>query len=77
MIVPGSGVRVYLACGVTDMRKGVSGLAALAQKVLRQDPCSGAVFAFRGRRGGRIKLLFWDGQGFCLYYKVLQRGRFP
>ena len=49
MIVPGSGVRVYLACGVTDMRKGVSGLAALAQNVLRQDPCSGAVFAFRGR----------------------------
>ena len=51
MIGLGTGVRVYLACGVTDMRKGIDGLAAKAQEVLRQDPCSGAVFAFRGRRG--------------------------
>ena len=57
MIGPGSGVRVYLACGATDMRKGILGLAALAQEVLRQQPASGAVFAFRGRRGDRIKLL--------------------
>eukprot|EP00919_Chromeraceae_sp_WS-2016_P064708 GHVR01153312.1.p1 GENE.GHVR01153312.1~~GHVR01153312.1.p1 ORF type:complete len:208 (+),score=28.77 GHVR01153312.1:958-1581(+) len=77
MIGPGTGVRVYLACGVTDMRKGIAGLSALTQDVLRQKPTSGAVFAFRGRRGDRIKLLFWDGQGFCLYYKVLERGRFP
>ncbi len=76
MIGPGAGVRVYLACGVTDMRKGIGGLAALAQQVLQQNPASGAVFAFRGRRGDRIKLLMWDGQGFCLYYKVLERGRF-
>ena len=77
MIGPGAGVRVYLACGVTDMRKGIGGLAALAQQVLNQNPASGAVFAFRGRRGDRIKLLTWDGQGFCLYYKVLERGHFP
>ena len=77
MIGPGAGVRVYLACGVTDMRKGIAGLAALAQQVLNQNPASGAVFAFRGRRGDRIKLLTWDGQGFCLYYKVLERGHFP
>jgi transposase len=76
MIGPGTGVRVYLACGTTDMRKGISGLAMLAQTVLRQQATSGAVFAFRGRRGDRIKLLYWDGQGFCLYYKVLQQGRF-
>jgi transposase len=63
MIGPGTGVRVYLACGVTDMRKGISGLAMLAQTVLRQKPASGAVFAFRGRRGDRLKLLYWDGQG--------------
>jgi transposase len=50
MIGPGTGVRVYLACGVTDMRKGISGLAMLAQTVLRQKPASGSVFAFRGRR---------------------------
>ena len=77
MIGPGTGVRVYLACGVTDMRKGIAGLSAMAQDVLRQKPTGGAVFAFRGRRGDRVKLLYWDGQGFCLYYKVLERGRFP
>lgn len=48
MIGPGTGVRVYLACGATDMRKGIAGLSALAQDVLRQKPTSGAVFAFRG-----------------------------
>ena len=63
MIGPGTGVRVYLACGITDMRKGIDGLAALAQDHLRQKPTGGAVFAFRGRRGDRLKLLFWDGQG--------------
>jgi transposase len=77
MMGPGSHVRVYLACGVTDMRKGIDGLAGLVQTALRQAPGSGSVFVFRGRRGDRIKLLFWDGQGFCLYYKVLERGRFP
>lgn len=76
MIGLGTGVKVYLACGVTDMRKGIFGLAMLAQDVLRQNPSSGAVFAFRGRRGDRIKLLTFDGQGFCLYYKILERGRF-
>ena len=59
------------------MRKGIAGLAALVQEALRQKPTSGAVFAFRGRRGDRIKLLHWDGQGFCIYYKVLERSRFP
>ena len=49
----------------------------LAQDVLRQNPAGGAVFAFRGRRGDRVKLLHFDGQGFCLYYKVLEHGRFP
>lgn len=53
MIGPGTGVRVYLACGATDMRKGITGLAALAQDVLRQKPASGAVFAFRGRMANR------------------------
>jgi transposase len=61
MIGPGIGVRVYLACGVMDMRKGIVGLSALTQDVLRQKPTRGAVLAFRGRRGDRIKLLFWDG----------------
>ena len=51
MIAPGANARVYLACGVTDMRKGISGLAAKAQEELRQNAASGALFAFRGRRG--------------------------
>ncbi len=59
MIGPGSGARVYLACGTIDMRKGIDGLAALVQMELRQKPTSGAVFAFRGRRGDRIKILWW------------------
>jgi transposase len=54
MIGPGTGVRVYLACGVTDMRKGIEGLAALAQDHLRQKPTGGAVFAFRGRQGDHV-----------------------
>lgn len=44
---------------------------------MRQKPTGGAVFAFRGRQGDRLQLLYWGGQGFCLYYKVLERGRFP
>ncbi|MFQ6186444.1 IS66 family insertion sequence element accessory protein TnpB [Sinorhizobium meliloti] len=67
----------YVLCGAPHKRKGVEGLAVLAQDVLRQKPTGGAVFAFRGRRGDRLKRLYFDGQGFCLYYKILQRGRFP
>ena len=58
MIGPGTGVRVYLACGPTDMRKGIGGLAVLAQDVLRQKPTGGAVFAFRGRKGDRLEQYF-------------------
>jgi transposase len=76
MIVPGPNVRVWLACGYTDMRKGMDGLAMLAQQVLEEDPFSGALFAFRGRRGGLIKLLWYDGQGMCLYSKRLEKGHF-
>jgi transposase len=71
-----SGTRVWLAAGVTDMRKGFDGLSALVQTVLRHDPFSGHVFAFRGRRGDLVKLLWWDGDGLCLYAKRLERGRF-
>jgi len=73
---PSPGVRVWLACGRTDMRKGMDGLAMLAQQVLNDDPFGGAVFAFRGRRGGIVKLLWYDGQGLCLYTKRLERGHF-
>jgi transposase len=76
MIAPPSGVRVWLACGHTDMRKGMDGLAMLAQQALEQDPFSGALFAFRGKRGGLVKLLWFDGQGMCLFSKRLEQGRF-
>jgi transposase len=76
MIGPRVGVRVFLAAGATDMRKGFDGLAAMAQSVLGKDPFSGAVFAFRGKRGDLIKLLWWDGQGLVLHAKRLERGRF-
>ncbi len=58
-----AGTRVWLAAGATDMRKGFDSLAAQAQTVLGQDPFSGHVFCFRGRRGDLIKLLWWDGDG--------------
>ncbi len=71
-----AGVRVYVACGVTDMRKGFDGLAALVHTALALDPYSGAVFLFRGKRGDLLKALLWDGQGLVLYAKRLERGRF-
>jgi transposase len=76
MITLPSGVRVWLACGHTDMRKGMDGLAMLAQQALTEDPFSGALFAFRGKRGGLVKLLWFDGQGLCLFSKRLERGHF-
>jgi transposase len=69
-------VRIYLACGATDMRKGFDSLSVMAQEVLKQDPFAGHLFAFRGRRGDLVKILYWDGQGFCLFAKRLETGRF-
>jgi len=68
--------KVWLAAGVTDMRKGFYGLSVLAETVLREDPYSGHLFVFRGRRGDLIKIVWWDGQGACLFSKRLERGRF-
>ena len=71
-----TGVRVWLAAGATDMRRGFDGLARQVQQVLGQDPFCGHLFVFRGRRGDLVKVLFWDGQGLCLFAKRLERGRF-
>ncbi len=73
--LPGS-ARVWLAAGVTDLRKGFDGLSALVQLQLSEDPFSGHLFVFRGRAGDRIKVLWWDGDGLCLFTKRLERGRF-
>lgn len=76
MIGPHAGTRVWLAAGVTDMRCGIDSLAAKVHTVLAEDPYAGHVFAFRGRRGDLVKLLWNDGDGMCLLAKRLERGRF-
>ena len=76
MIPVPAGVRVWLATGHTDMRKGFDGLALIVQETLKRDPHSGHLFVFRGRRGDLIKCLWHDGQGPCLFAKRLERGRF-
>ena len=76
MIPVPTGVRVWLATGHTDMRKGFGGLSLLVQETLKRDPHSGNLFVFRGRRGDLIKVLWYDGQGLCLFSKRIDRGRF-
>jgi transposase len=70
------GVKVHLAFGFIDMRKGIDGLAMLVQGVLRQDPFSGHLFVFRGRKANLIKIVYWDGTGLCLFTKRLEHGVF-
>ena len=76
MIALPAGVKVWLAAGATDMRKGFDGLAALVQTQLAEDPFSGQLFVFRGKAGDRVKILWWSGDGLCLFAKRLERGRF-
>ncbi|WP_191121342.1 IS66 family insertion sequence element accessory protein TnpB [Serratia marcescens] len=71
-----AGSRIWLVAGVTDMRNGFNGLAARVQSVLNDDPFSGHLFIFRGRRADMIKLLWADEDGLCLFVKRLERGRF-
>ena len=70
------GTRVWLAAGVTDMRRGFASLAAQIEKTLELDPYAGHLFIFRGRRGDLIKVLWFSGDGTNLYLKRLERGRF-
>ena len=76
MIVPGRGVRVLSALKPVDFRKGANGLAALVQETIKADPFSGTVFVFRAKRADRLKLVYWDGTGLCLFAKTLEAGRF-
>ena len=76
MIGPLPGVRVLVATRPVDFRKGMDGLAALAQQTLGQDPFSGTVLVFRAKRADRVKLLLWDGSGLVLVSKRLEEGRF-
>lgn len=76
MIPLPASTQIWIAAGVTDLRRGFTGLSGMVQTVLGQSPFSGHVFVFRGRRGDLIKLLWWDGDGLCLFAKRLERGRF-
>ena len=76
MIPVPSDVRVWLATGVTDMRRGMNGLSLQVQEAFRRDPHAGDLYVFRGRRGDLIKILWHDGLGLSLYAKRLERGRF-
>ena len=77
MIPVPSGARVWLATGVTDMRRGMNTLALQVQQGLGRDPHAGDLFIFRGRKGDLVKILWHDGLGTSLYAKRLERGRFP
>ena len=76
MMVPSRLVKVLVATKPVDFRKGMDGLAALVEGYLRDDPFSGAVFVFRAKRADRVKLIWWDGSGLCLFAKRLEQGGF-
>ena len=76
MIALASGTEIWIAAGVTDLRRGFDGLSGIVQTILEASPFSGHVFVFRGRRGDLIKVLWWDGDGLCLFAKRFEHGRF-
>jgi len=76
MITLPSQTQIWIAAGVTDLRRGFNGLSALVQSKLEKSPMSGQVFIFRGRRGDLVKVIWFDGDGLCLFCKRLERGKF-
>ncbi len=76
MIGPSGTVRVMVATQPVDFRKGAEGLAAIVREAMRDDPFSGSVYVFRSKRADRVKLIFWDGTGVCLFAKRLEDGKF-
>jgi transposase len=71
------GKQIYLACGATDMRNNIDGLAAAVQNRFKLTPTTNAIFVFCNACRDKLKILEWDGDGFWLHYKRLERGRFP
>jgi len=69
-------VRIFIACGQTDMRKSIDGLAAIVSQTFKLDPFQNTLYLFCGRRRDRVKALYWEGDGFLLLYKRLENGSF-
>ena len=76
VIGPTGTVRVMVATKPVDFRKGAEGLAALVRDVMQADPFNGAIYVFRAKRADRVKMVFWDGTGVCLFSKLLEDGQF-
>jgi transposase len=76
MLIPPGPIRVLMATKPVDFRQGMNGLAALVKEQLKADPFSGTIYVFRSKRADRVKLLFWDGSGVCLFAKRLEGGKF-
>lgn len=78
MLTPSNNIKIYLFTGHIDMRKGVMSLSLLTGSLLAESKiiCEGNMFIFRGRSADKIKILWYDGQGFCLYYKCFDQGKF-
>jgi transposase len=76
MLIPPGPIRVLVATKPVDFRKGMDGLAALVKEQLKSDPFSGVIFCFRAKRADRVKLIFWDGTGLCLFAKRLEDSKF-
>ncbi len=76
MLSATEGARVYLAVGSTDLRKSIDGLCALVSQVLEADLFSSSLFVFCNKDRDKLKILFWDTNGFWLYYRRLEKGRF-
>lgn len=76
-MINGEGKEIYIICGATDMRKGINGLAAIASLHLAGSSFESAMFIFCNKSRNRVKIIAWDGDGFWLYQKRLERGTFP
>ena len=76
MLALPASVRVFFATAPCDMRRGFDALGAMVRESFGDDPLSGHLFVFRSRRGDRLKILWWDRDGFVLWYKRLEKGTF-